>query len=57
MDRFSISAGSAFMLLGVVLLLDESGIADLGFAWLAPAVIAVVGVVLLAAGLGRPPRS
>ncbi len=50
-DGVSIAAGLAIALLGVLLLCDQTGALDLGFDYLAPAVLATVGAVLLAAGL------
>ncbi len=52
-DGVSVAAGLAVALLGVLLLLDQAGALDLGFDYLAPAVLATVGAVLLAAGLSR----
>ncbi len=52
-DSVSIVAGLAVTVLGVLLLLDQSGAVDLRFDYLAPAVLATIGAVLLAAGLSR----
>jgi hypothetical protein len=52
-DSLSIVAGIAVTVLGVLLLLDQTGALDLRFDYLAPAVLATVGAVLLAAGLSR----
>ena len=52
-DSVSIVAGLAVTVLGVLLLLDQSGAVDLRFDYLAPAVLATVGAVLLVAGLSR----
>ena len=46
-------AGAAIAALGVLLLLDQAGALDLHFDYAAPAVLATLGVVLLAAGLSR----
>ncbi len=46
-------AGLALVGLGVLLLLDATGAVALRFGWLAPAVCAVLGAALLAAGLTR----
>ena len=50
-DRVSIVAGLAVGALGVVLLLDRLGVYDLKFGYALPAILACVGVILLAAGL------
>jgi len=50
-DRVSIIAGLAVGGLGVVLLLDRAGVLDLKFGYGLPAILACVGVILLAAGL------
>ena len=53
-DRLSIVAGLAICGLGVVLLLDRTGVIELKFAYGLPAVLACVGAILLAAGLEGP---
>lgn len=53
-DPVSLVAGLVLAALGALLLVDQLGGADLGFAVLAPAAIAALGAVLLAAGLSRP---
>ena len=55
-DRVSIVAGLAVGGLGVVLLLDRTGLIDLRFGYGLPAILACVGVILLAAGLAGPRR-
>ena len=50
-DRVSIVAGLAVGGLGVVLLLDQTGLIELRFGYALPAILACVGVILLAAGL------
>ena len=50
-DRVSIIAELAMGGLGVVLLLDRAGVLDLKFGYGLPAILACVGVILLAAGL------
>ena len=50
-DRVSLVAGLAVGGLGVVLLLDRTGVIDVGFGYALPAVLACVGAILLAAGL------
>jgi hypothetical protein len=52
-DPVSLVAGVALTLLGVLLLLDGTGTVQLHFDYGAPAMLAVVGAVLLAAGLNR----
>ena len=52
----SLVAGVALAVLGVLLLLDEQDAIHLGFAYLAPAVTATVGAILLASGLSRAGR-
>ena len=55
-DRLSIVAGLAICGLGVVLLLDLSGVIEIGFGYGLPAILACVGAILLAAGLEDPRR-
>ena len=50
-DPASLVAGLAVGGLGVILLLDQLDAIDLRFGYLAPALLAVVGSVLLAIGL------
>jgi hypothetical protein len=50
-DRASLTAGLAVTVLGVLLLLDQLGVIDIGFGYAAPAVTATVGAVLLGLGL------
>ena len=52
-DPTSLVAGLALAAFGVVLLLDATGALDLRFAVLAPLACAVVGAILLTAGLTR----
>jgi hypothetical protein len=47
----SLVAGIALVALGILLVLDTSGSIHLGFAYAAPAVVAVLGFVLIAGGL------
>ncbi len=56
MDLTAIVTGLAICLLGALLLLDQLGVLDVGFGVTAPAVLAVVGVALLSAGLEGPRR-
>jgi uncharacterized membrane protein YidH (DUF202 family) len=50
-DRTLIAAGLATIALGALLLLDRTGVIDIRFDYMVPAVLAAVGVVLLAAGM------
>ena len=50
-DRTLIVAGLATIALGTLLLLDRTGVVDVRFDYMLPAVLAAVGAVLLAAGL------
>jgi hypothetical protein len=50
-DRTLIVAGLATVALGALLLLDRTGVLDVRFDYMLPAVLAAVGAVLLAAGL------
>jgi hypothetical protein len=50
-DPASLVAGLVVSGLGVILLLDQLDAIDLSFGYLAPALIAVVGAILLAVGL------
>jgi hypothetical protein len=52
-DIGRVVSGLAVTALGVLLLLAEAGVLHLHFNYAAPAVLATVGVVLLAAGLSR----
>jgi hypothetical protein len=47
----SLVAGIVLVALGTLLVLDTTGSIHLGFAYAAPAVVAVLGFVLIAAGL------
>ena len=55
-DRVSIVAGLAICGLGVVLLLDRTGVIELRFGYGLPAILACVGAILLVAGLEGPQR-
>ena len=50
-DRTLIVAGLATIALGALLLLDRLGSIDLRFDYLAPAILAASGIVLISAGL------
>ncbi len=52
-DRTLIVAGLVTVALGTLLLLDRTGAIDVRFNYMAPAVLAAIGVVLLTAGLSR----
>jgi len=56
LDRVSLVAGLAISGLGVVLLLDRTGVIEVGFGYGLPALLACVGAILLAAGLEGPRR-
>jgi hypothetical protein len=57
LDRTSLVAGLAVTVAGAILLLDRVDVLDLRFGYGLPLLIAVVGAVLLAAGLeGRRDR-
>jgi hypothetical protein len=56
LDRTSLVAGLAVCGLGVLLLLDRTGVLDLRFGFALPALLATVGAILLAAGLEGPRR-
>jgi hypothetical protein len=55
-DPVSIVAGLAICGLGVVLLLDRTGVIELRFAFGLPAILACLGAIMLAAGLEGPRR-
>jgi len=52
-DSTSLTAGLVIAALGILLLLDSLDAADLRFAYIAPAVTATAGAILLARGLSR----
>ena len=55
-DRTSLVAGLGITAAGVVLLLDRGGTIDLRLGLALPLLIALVGVILLTAGLEGPRR-
>jgi hypothetical protein len=55
-DRTSLVAGLGITAAGVVLLLDRVEAIDLRFGYALPLLIAVVGAILLVAGLEGPDR-
>jgi hypothetical protein len=52
-DSTSLVAGVAVVVLGLLLLLDDTGAVDLSFALFAPVACASAGAILLTAGLSR----
>ena len=50
-DPASLAAGLVIVGLGVLLLLDQVNTLDLSFGYLFPALLGVVGAIMLAAGL------
>ncbi len=56
MHRASVAGGVAVGLLGALLLLDQLSVLALDWGWTLPAVLATLGVVLVAAGLDYPRR-
>ena len=53
-DRLSLVAGLAICGLGVLLLLDRTGVIELRFGYGLPAILACLGAILLTAGLEGP---
>jgi hypothetical protein len=53
-DQLSLVAGLAICGLGVLLLLDRTGVLELKFGFALPAILACLGAILLAAGLEGP---
>jgi len=52
-DRTLVVAGLATIALGTLLLLDRTGIIDVRFDYMLPAVLAAAGLVLLVSGLSQ----
>lgn len=52
-DSVSLVAGVAVTGLGLLLLLDQTGVLRLRFDYLGPAILAAVGAVLLVSGLSK----
>ena len=52
----SLVSGLALLALGILLVLDAQGTMELGFAYVAPALLGVVGATLLASGLSSRRR-
>ena len=53
-DRTSLVAGVVIVIAGIVLLLDRVDVLDLKFGYGGPMLIAVIGAILLTAGLEGP---
>ena len=54
LDRTSLVAGVVIVISGIVLLLDQLDALNLRFGYAGPLLIAVVGAILLTAGLEGP---
>ena len=52
-DSVSLVAGVAVTGLGLLLLLDQTGVLRLRFDYIGPAILAAVGAVLLVSGLSK----
>ena len=52
-DGVALVAGVAVTGLGLLLLLDQTGVLHLRFDYLGPAILAAVGAVLLVSGLSK----
>ena len=52
-DRTLVVAGLATIALGTLLLLDRTGVVDVRFDYMLPAVLAAAGLVLLVSGLSE----
>jgi hypothetical protein len=55
-DPASLIGGLLVIALGALLMLDQADVLDLDWDYFLPAAFAVVGGILLAAGLAGPPR-
>ena len=55
-EGVSLTAGLVLVVLGIVLLLDNSGTLHLTFGAMAPIALGAIGAVLLASGLARGRR-
>ena len=53
-DRTSLVAGMVIVIAGLILLLDRVDVLDLKFGYGGPMLIAVMGAILLTAGLEGP---
>ena len=56
LDRTSLVAGVVTVVSGILFLLDQLDAIHLRFGYAAPLLIAVIGAILLTAGLEGPPR-
>jgi hypothetical protein len=52
----SLVAGLAVVALGAILVMNARGSIDLGFAYMGPALVSALGVILLASGLAARRR-
>ncbi len=50
-DRLSLGAGAVIAIMGGLILLDDSGVIDVSLGWIAVALTAAVGVIVLLSGL------
>ena len=55
-DPASLIGGLLVIALGVLLMLDQAEVIELGWDYFLPVAFAVIGGILLAAGLSGPPR-
>ena len=55
-DPASLIGGLLIIALGALLMLDQAEVIELGWDYLLPVAFAVIGGILLAAGLTGPPR-
>jgi hypothetical protein len=57
-DLLSLGSGAAIAVMGGLILLDESGVVAVSLGWIAVALTAAVGVIVLLSGLadGGPSR-
>lgn len=55
-DPASLVSGLIVIALGGLLLLDQTDVLELEFAYMVPAVLGALGGILLACGLAGPPR-
>jgi hypothetical protein len=56
LDILSLGAGAAVAVVGALVLLDSSGVFDLSLGWMAVALTAMVGAILVLSGFMRPSR-
>jgi hypothetical protein len=57
MNPSAVLAGIVLMALGLAVLLDDAGQINLEFAYAGPALLAAVGLILLASGLASRQRA